>query len=91
MNTKHIIDVKGLEEFVFGEDRNLWKRPYTKNRRNYGWRRMKLQHGNRWILNGVPWSKRQLTGKLIKDPNPIEIYPDDIDCPFRLKHPNYSI
>lgn len=82
MKTKHVINIEGLEEFVFADDKMLWKRPYTKNKRNYGWREMKLQTSNRWILNGVPWSKRQLKGKLIKDPNPIEIYKDDSDAPF---------
>lgn len=82
MRSKHIINIKGLEEFVFGEDKNLWKRPYTKDKRNYGWRKMKLQDSNRWILNGVPWSKRQLTGKLIRDPEPVEIYPDNEEYPF---------
>jgi hypothetical protein len=71
-----------LEEFVFGEDKLLWKRPYKRGKRNYGWRQIKLQSSNRWILNGVPWSKTQLTGRLIKDPCPVEIYPDDSECPF---------
>lgn len=82
MKTKHIINIKGLEEFRFGEDKNLWKLPYTRNNRSYGFRKMKLQDSNRWILNGVPWSKRQLEGKIIRDPNPIEICPEDLDLPF---------
>lgn len=82
MKTKHVINIKGLEGFVFGDDKHLWKRPYTKDKRSYGWRKMKLQVSNRWILNGIPWSMRQLKGKLIRDPDPIEIYSDDIDVPF---------
>ena len=82
MRSKHIINIKGLEEFVFGEDKNLWKRPYTRNKRSYGWRKMKMQHPNRWILNSNPWSKSQLEGKLLRDPNPVEIYSGNINCPF---------
>ena len=43
---------------------------------------MKIQHPNRWILNSNPWSKNQLEGKLLRDPNPVEIYSRNINCPF---------
>ena len=82
MKTKHIINIGGLEQFRFGEDKNLWRLPYNKNKRHYRFRLIKLQKAKRWILNGEPWSMRQLEGKLLRDPNPIEIYPDDSDCPF---------
>ena len=81
MRTKHIINIEGLEGFRFGEDKNLWRLPYTKNKRSYTFRMIKLQKSNRWILNGVAWSKRQLEGKITKDLNPIEIH-KDTSCPF---------
>lgn len=82
MKTKHTINIKGLECFRFGEDKNLYRLPYTKNKRSYEFRMIKLQKSKRWILNGVPWSMRQLKGKLLKDLNPLEIYKKEVDCPF---------
>ena len=82
MKTKYKINVKGLESFRFGEDKNLWRLPYERNKRSYGARKMKMQYPNRWILNGVVWSKNQLKPHLIIDDNPIEIYKEDLDTPF---------
>ncbi len=45
--------------------------PHEKNGRIYGLRLIKMQYPSRWILNGKPYSKRQLKGKLIKVDEPI--------------------
>jgi hypothetical protein len=65
------IDVKGLELFRFDCDGNCYRMPHEKNGRIYGLRLIKMQYPSRWILNGKPYSKRQLKGKLIKVDEPI--------------------
>lgn len=82
MKSKWIIDIPCLEKFRFGEDKKLYRLPYVKNKRNYGIREIKLQYPSRWILNGVPYSKRQLEGKVIRDPNPVVLFYKENDMPF---------
>lgn len=82
MKSKWIINIKGFESFRFGEDSNLYRLPYQKDKRAFNLRLIKLQKSNRWIVNGKAWSKRQLEGKIIKDPNPIELTREENNYPF---------
>lgn len=73
MFTKWIIE--GLEGYSFGEDYNLYKDPYTDSGNNYrDWRLIKTQYPNRWRINNEWYSKTQLKTRIIKDPNPREIF-----------------
>ena len=82
MYSKWIIDIKGLENFRFGEDKKLYRLPYTKGKRSYCVREIKIQYPSRWILNGIPYSKKQLKNKIIIDYNPIKLLITDTDLPF---------
>ena len=83
MISKWVINKKGLENYVIGEDKNIYKKPSVSiDNRNYQFKLVKEQYPNRFRLNGVYWSKKQLKHLTIRDPSPIEIYPDDLDCPF---------
>jgi len=82
MKTKHIINIKGLELYRFAEDKNLYKLPFKSNGKQYSFRLIKQQYPSRWILNGKPYSEKQLRGKLLKDPDPIVLFIDIEDCPF---------
>lgn len=70
--------IKGIEGFVFGEDKNLYRLPYVKGKRSYELRQIKKQYGNRYKLNGEWWSERQLYSKIELDPNPIELIKSDM-------------
>ena len=74
--------IKGIDNFRFGEDKNLYKLPYNSNKRYYGFRLIKMQYGERWKIDGKWWSKRQLKDKLIKDDEPLIIYEEMLDSPF---------
>jgi hypothetical protein len=56
--SKWIID--GLPGFVIGSDRELYRLPFATWPNHYGLRRIKKQSGNRWKLDGVWYSQRQL-------------------------------
>ena len=81
MFTKWIIDIDSLRGFVISENGEVYKKPFTSNGKSYGWRKIKKQSKNRWVLNGDYWSENQLREHLILDENPIEIYKTD-DLPF---------
>jgi hypothetical protein len=81
MFTKHIINIEGLEGFRFADDGNLYRLPYTKDKRSYGFRLIKMQYSNRWRINNEWYSKNQLRGNLIKDSNPMLIYSNN-ETPF---------
>ncbi len=72
------IDIEGLENYRFGEDKKLYKLPYVKGKRSYSLREIKMQYPSRWILNGKPYSKRQIEHKIIRDENPIELIKSDL-------------
>ena len=74
MFTKWRIDIKELSDYRFDEDGNLWKKPFTRKKRSYSWRMIKIQYPNRWKIGKVYYSQMQLRPHLIEDENPIEIY-----------------
>lgn len=73
--------IEGIDGYVFGEDGNLYRLPFESGTKNYGLRKIKMQHPNRWLINGEMWSKDQLRPKLIKDENPILLTKQD-DLPY---------
>ena len=73
--------IKGIESHVIGEDKNLYRLPYTKGKRSFSIRLIKLQKAERWVINGEAWSKRQLKHLIYKDPHPIELTKED-NLPF---------
>jgi len=70
--------IKGLEGFVFGEDKKLYRLPYSKGERSYSLREIKKQYGNRYKIHGVWWSERQLAAKIEPDLKPIELIKKDM-------------
>jgi hypothetical protein len=77
--SKWIID--GLPGFVLGSDPELYRLPFATWPNHYGLRRIKKQSGNRWKLDGVWYSQRQLkkTKRIKVNPIPgvlIEAEPD---------------
>ena len=79
--TKWTIKIDGLELFRFDEDGNLYRIPYTKGKRSYGFRLIIMQYPSRWRINNTWYSKSMLRNKLIKDENPIMIYSNK-EVPF---------
>ena len=75
--------IKTIDTHVFGEDNNMYRLPYTRNKRNYQLRLIKIQKSNRWVINGETWSKKQIKHLLYKDNNPIELIKDHSFCPFQ--------
>lgn len=74
--------IKTIDTHVFGDDNNLYRLPYTRNKRSYELRLIKLQKSNRWVINSETWSKKQIKHLLYKDPNPIELIKEASFCPF---------
>lgn len=62
--------IHGIEGFCFGSDKNLYRLPFKSGRNHFGLRCLKKQHKNRWKINGVWWSERQLADKIYLNPNP---------------------
>ena len=57
--------IKGIENYYFGEDKKLYRLAYTdKAGHARAIKEVKKQHPNRYRLNGVWWSERQLRNKL---------------------------
>ena len=81
MKTKWRIDIEKLKSFRFSEDGKIYRLPYTKGLKSYGWRLIKMQHPNRWRLDGVWWSKNQIKNHLIRDDDPLTIYTEG-EMPF---------
>lgn len=73
--------IRGIDNYVFGEDKELYKLPFKSNGKKYGVRKIKMQYPNRWIINNKPLSKRQLEGRLYIDTKPIKLL-DIGDTPF---------
>lgn len=82
MVTRWIIDIRGLEDYRFNKEGELYKMPFSGNKRNYGVRLIKMQYPNRWRMYNTysqkkEWySKAQLSNKLIEDETPIILYQD---------------
>jgi len=87
MNSKWIIDLKGLEGYRFGEDKNLYRLPFvTKDGKHRGLKKVfKCSIKKRWqVTRGgkVEWiSENQLRPHLLIDKNPIELIKED-QLPF---------
>ena len=73
--------IENVPEFVFGSDKNLYKLPFHSGQKHYGLRLIKKQSRNRWKINGVWISERQLKARVRLNPNP-EILISDKDLPF---------
>lgn len=82
MFTKWIIDIKGMQDYRFAENGDLYRMPFTDaNKKSRSVRKIKMQSKNRWVINGVWWSKTQLRPHLELDKKPIEITKIN-DLPF---------
>ena len=66
--------IKGIDNYVFGEDGNLYKLPFEKNGKSYGLRLIKKQYPNRYRINNEWYSQRQLKHKLYLDEFPIKLF-----------------
>jgi hypothetical protein len=73
--------IKNIHNYVFGEDKKLYKLSFESNNKHYEVREIKKQYPNRYRINGQWWSERQLKPKLILDTNPIELFKDG-ELPF---------
>lgn len=62
--------IKGINNYLFGEDKKLYRLPYTKENKSYSLREIKLQDKKRYRINNQWWSQRQLEPKLYLDENP---------------------
>lgn len=72
MFSKWIIDLPGYELYKFGEDKELYRIPYTKGKRSFGLRKLLLNPDRgTWTLNGKHWTKDQLRPHIVDDPDPI--------------------
>jgi hypothetical protein len=79
MESKWKIDIKGMEDFRFGEDKELYRLPFkTSDGKSRGIKLIKkCKIKNRWqvTINGKveKWSENQLRSHIIIDENPIEL------------------
>jgi hypothetical protein len=62
--------IKGLDGFFFGSDKELYRLPFKSGRNHFGLRKLKKQDKNRWKVNSVWWSEKQLKDKIYLNPNP---------------------
>ena len=82
MFTKWVIDIEGLENYRFGEDKQLYHLSHQIGLRSYSHRMIrKAKDRNRWRINGEWWSERQLKPHLKLDENPIKLK-NNIELPF---------
>jgi hypothetical protein len=65
--------IKGLDGYVFCEEGKLYKLPFTQGGRGYELREIKKQDKNRYKINGVWWSQRQIKPNLYLDPEPVKL------------------
>lgn len=82
MNSKWFIDLKGVELYRFGSDKNLYKLPFNSGLSSYYTRLIKKQSNNRWYINGTLWSEKQLKPHIKLDEKPIVLVEPVPDCPF---------
>ena len=73
-------------EYVFGEDKKLYRLPYTKDNRYFDFREIKKQKGNRYYLyNRKEWlSEKSIKkrGLLRKCNSPIVIIREETETPW---------
>lgn len=74
--------IYGVEGFCFGSDKELYRLPFKSGRNHFGLRQLKKQPGNRWKINGIWYSERQLKSKIYLNPNPEILIECNSDCPF---------
>lgn len=80
MFSKWKINLPGMEFYRFGEDKALYRLPFTSGKRCYSLRKIKKSRGC-WVINGERWSEHQLRAHLVLDESPIELTKTD-DLPF---------
>ena len=73
--------IKGLQNYFFGNDLNLYRAPFVSKGKFYGWKLIKIQNPNRYKIAGVWYSQNQLRSKLEIDELPKEIFKIN-DLPF---------
>lgn len=82
MFTKWKIDVKGMENYRFAENGDLYKLPFIDSAgKHRELRRIKKLDKNRYVINGRYWSQTQLRPHLRIDDDPIELFKAN-DLPF---------
>ena len=74
--------IKGVDNYVFGEDKKLYRLPYSKQLKSYGLREIKKQYPNRYRINNSWLSERQILNRLYLDPKPIELIEEINNLPF---------
>ena len=68
--------------YVFGEDKKLYRLPYTSGKKERCYREIKKQYPNRYRINNKWWSEKQLKKHLILDQVPYLIKPIINNYPF---------
>ena len=63
--------IKGIPGFVFGEDKKLYRLPYTNGNRSYNLREIKKQYGSRYRINNEWYSVKQLRLLVELDEEPV--------------------
>jgi hypothetical protein len=81
MKSKWVFNIEGLSNYIIGEDKSIYRKPYTELFRSYWFRKIKKQYPNRYRLNGRWWSESQLKAHIFLDKNPIEISKEN-NLPF---------
>jgi hypothetical protein len=76
--------IKGLEgKYVVGEDKEIYRLPFSSNHKFYEVRQVKKQYGNRYWLDKNWYSIKLLKRLTYRDPSPIIIFEESTcDCPF---------
>lgn len=82
MKSKWKFKIESLKDYVVGEDKKIYRKPYSENNRYYTWREMKIQDPKRYRLNDEWWSVRQLKKKVILDLNLILIIREEPETPW---------
>jgi hypothetical protein len=65
--------IKGIDGYLFGEDKNLYRLPYTFKNRSYGLREVKKQYPSRYRINNNWVSENVLKSLIYLDEKPIEL------------------
>ena len=73
--------IKGIPNYCFGSDKEVYKLPFKSGRIYFGLRKLKKQYPNRWRINDEWWSESQLKDKIYLNPNP-ETLIESNDMPF---------
>jgi hypothetical protein len=73
--------IRGLDNYFFGNDKNLYKKPCKSGRNYYGLKKLKKQTHNRYYINGKLVSEKQLRSKIIINLQP-QVWITKNDMPF---------